>query len=162
MCRLLAPGGAVEGNLRKLWVYFQGDTGCVPSHNAWDGWLPWVFHVAPVLDVKPSPEEPVETWVIDPALFPETPVLVDDWVNYMVPEGVTPRPTTVFTDIGVFLLKADGTRETDPEDEKLKASLETGRRQMHESWTEPEIDGRRRQPPYMKQMRGDTTTPRCE
>lgn len=108
MCRLMIADGAqpekvwIKGSLRPS---SQNHPGC-----GWPGWTGWGWHVAPTLQVNTS--SGVQTWVIDPALFPG-PTTQATW------KSVQGDPSAVLqaSSADIFFLKSflyGGTDETDP------------------------------------------------
>jgi hypothetical protein len=118
MCRLMLADGAEP---EKVWIYGSLR---VSSANKPNCLVTWGWHVAPTLQV--SAAAGVQTWVVDPSLFPG-PVPRPTWA------GVQGDPNAVLEPSGAevfYRSQGGGFTETDPTYAKTQAVLTTYRNNL--------------------------------
>jgi hypothetical protein len=114
MCRLMIANGAQP---EKVWIY--GNLR-VNSQNKPNCLVQWGWHVAPTLQVNAGGG--VQTWVIDPALFPG-PVTRATWFGV---QG-DPNAALVPSSAAIFHRSVTGATQTDPTYAKTNQVLTTYR-----------------------------------
>ena len=102
MCRLMIADGAQP---EKVWIYGNLN---VNSQNKPDCLVRWSWHVAPTLQVAAA--SGLQTWVIDPSLFPG-PVPQATWVSV---QG-DPNAVVEASSVDIFTrTRGGGSTQTDP------------------------------------------------
>jgi Glutaminase len=135
MCRLMIVDGAQP---EKVWIYGRLN---VNSQNKPNCLVQWNYHVAPTLQVTTA--NGVQTWVIDPSLFPG-PVPQATWV------GVQGDPNAVVESSSSAIFtrsQGGGSTQTDPTYAQTNFVLITYRDQLRLRSADP--DG---PPPYFACM----------
>lgn len=117
MCRLMLADGAQP---EKVWIYGTEPPApplAVHSQNNPDCFVEWYWHVASTLQV--STGSGIQTWVIDPSLFP-TAVPQATWVAAQN----DPNPVLASSSADVYHRSAGGVAEYDPTYSKTNVELQ--------------------------------------
>jgi hypothetical protein len=130
MCRLMIADGAQP---EKIWIFGTLPPGGIseytdpPLHvtspNKPECDVRWYWHIAPTLQV--STGSGIETWIIDPSLFP-SPVPKATWVA----EQRDPSAAVASSSAVVYLLDREGVVEYDPTYSRTNNDLQTYRNKL--------------------------------